>query len=231
MSTNRDMVSRVRSTHKLLGDASITDRAILAELNSMARTLIKQQTDKRKLWNTSTIFTTIPCLEMVEVPLAECCDYVSDITISRSKNRLPKMGEGNYGLLIQGVFSVDGGRKLNESTATRYANTLKLRLNRSSIYYWVQDGFIYVSSPNITLIKVIAYFEEDVPEDILNPDCNCFSQLKEDLCKNPLDREFKCPGTLETTVVTGVSNFLLQTYFRIQNDQTSDAKDDQTNKA
>ena len=229
MSTNRDMVSRVRSTHKLLGDASITDRAILAELNSMARTLIKQQTDKRKLWTTSTIFTPIPCLEMVEVPLAECCDYVSDTTISRSKHRLPKMGEGNYGLLIQGVFSVEGGRKINESTAARFSNILKLGLKTKSIYYWVQDGFVYVSSPMVKLIKVIAYFEEDVPEDILNPECNCLSK-KDDICKNPLDREFKCPGTLETTVVTGVSNFLLQTYFRIMNDQTSDAKDDQTNK-
>lgn len=230
MSKNRDMVSRVRSTHKLLGDASITDRAIYAELSSMSRTLIKQQTDKRKLWATSTIFTTIPCLEMVEVPLAECCDYVSDMTIARSKHRLPKIGEGNYGLLIQGVFSVDGGKKLNESTSARFANTMKLGLKNVPTYYWVQDGFIYVSSSDVKLIKVIAYFEEDVPEDVINPQCNCFAARKEDACMNPLDREFKCPGTLETAVVTAVSNFLLQTYFRVPTDQSSDSKDDQVNK-
>lgn len=229
MATNRDIVSRVRSTHKLLGDASITDRAILAELKSFATTLIKQQTDKRKLWSTSTIFTPISCLEMEEVPIAECCDYISDKTVARSKHKLPKIGEGNYGLLIQGVFAIELNKKINESTISRFINSLRLGLRRTDIYYWVYNDYIYISNPTVKTISISAYFEEDISEEILNPECECLSKSKKNKCINPLDLEFKCPGALESVVVNTVSRTLLESYFRIKNDQLSDAKDDQVN--
>jgi hypothetical protein len=47
---------------------------------------------------------------------------------------------------------------------------------------------------------------------------------------NPLDLEFKCPGYLEDVVVKDTLQILLQTYYRIPVDHTSDNKDDQVNK-
>ena len=113
MATLRKLVSDVRSMHKLLStDNLITDRAIASELKNNALLLIKRETNLRKLWATDTIFTTIPCLEMIEVSISECCDYVDDCTISRSKYKLPRIGEGNYQYLIQGVYSINalGGK-------------------------------------------------------------------------------------------------------------------------
>ena len=68
MATLRKLVSDVRSMHKILStDALITDRAIASEVKNNAQLLIKRETNLRKLWASDTLFTTIPCLEMVEV--------------------------------------------------------------------------------------------------------------------------------------------------------------------
>ena len=41
---------------------------------------------------------------MVEVPISECSDYVDDCTIARSKFKIPRIAEGNYQYVIQGVY-------------------------------------------------------------------------------------------------------------------------------
>ena len=108
MATLRKLVSDVRSTHKILStDALITDRAIASEVRNNALMLIKRETNLRKLWASDTLFTTIPCLEMVEVPISECCEYADPHTVARSKYKLPRISEGNYQYVIQGVYSIN----------------------------------------------------------------------------------------------------------------------------
>ena len=83
MATLRKLVSDIRSTHKILStDALITDRAIASEVRVNALTLIKRETNIRKLWASDTLFTTIPCLEMVEVPISECCEFADECTVA-----------------------------------------------------------------------------------------------------------------------------------------------------
>ena len=131
MATLRKLVSDVRSVHKILStDSLITDRAIASEIRNNALMLIKRETNLRKLWATDTLFTTIPCLEMVEVSISECCNYVDECSIARTKFKLPRISEGNYQYVIQGVYSINAmsgvGKKLKEITINRYINLLKL---------------------------------------------------------------------------------------------------------
>lgn len=231
MSTVREMISRVRSLEKLLSsDASITDRVVMRELKSKAIYFIKQQTDKRRLWETSTIFTNIPCIEMKPVPTSDCCDYVSDQEVARSKHQMPKISEGIFGLLVHGVFSVDNSRRFKEITLSRYINLLKLGLPTKDVYYWFYNHYLYVSSPYVKVINIWAYFEDDIPDELLYPDCPCPNQVVKDPCLNPLDLEFKCPGFLEDAVVKETLKVLMSTYFKIDDDKNSDNKDDQVSK-
>jgi hypothetical protein len=213
----------------LSGDNSITDRVVLRELKSKAVLFIKQQLDRRRLWGTSTIFSNIPCLEMEEVPASTCCDYTSEDTFARSKYQLPKIGDGSLGLAIQGVFSVDNGIMIKETTISRYINLLKLKTRKKELFYWIYDRYLYVSSPFIKIVNIWAFFEEDIDDKLLYPDCPC-NNKKKDPCVNPLDLEFKCPGFLEDAVVKDTLKVLLETYYRVPVDQTEDNLDAQTNK-
>jgi len=228
MTTFRDTVSMVRSTHRLLSaDGAINDRTVQALLKSISPTLIKRELNLRKLVVTDTIYTTIPCLELQQVPLSECCEWVDPLSIARSKFKLPRIGESNYFYAIKGIFAIDQSRKLKEITPTRYINLLKLRNRIPDVYYWIQNNYLYVTDPNVCKVKLVAYFEEDVPNEIMYPDCECKAHTNIDLCVNPLDKEFKCPGYLIENVVTMVSQRLLQTYFRLPTDKQSDNADGQ----
>lgn len=233
MATARYHISTVRSSHKLLStDAIITDRAILAELRASTILLVKRETDKRKLWATDTLFQSLPCLEMMEVSISECCDFVDDCTISRSKFKLPRMSEGNYQYLIQGAWSINAmggkGQKFKEITINRYINLLKLPVIKKQMYYWIVDNYLYTNNPNLQALRLAAFFEEDIPNEIMYPDCNCgVEPTLDDLCKNPLDREFPLPGYLSEQVLQMVSQKLLQRYFNLKSDMSQDGVDGQ----
>lgn len=234
MATLRQLVSSVRAVHKLLSfDGLITDRVIASEIKDATMALIKTETNFRKLWATDTIFTTIPCLELIEVSVSECCGYVDECTIARSKYKLPSLSEGNYQYIIQGVYSINAmsgkGIKLKEITVNRYINLLKLPIIKKQIYYWIMNGYLYVTNPLLQSVRISAFFEEDIPNEIMFPNCDCGNQgpTDEEWCKNPLDKEFALPGYLEEKVHKMVSDGLLNTYFRIKTDMSSDGIDGQ----
>ena len=233
MATLRKLVSDVRSTHKILStDSLITDRAIASEVRNNTLLLVKRETNLRKLWATDTLFTTIPCLEMCEVPISECCDYVDDCTISRSKYKIPKIAEGNYQYVIQGVYSVNvlsgRGKKLKEISVNRYINLLRLPIIKNEEYFWIVNDYLYVTNPHVQMVRLSALFEEDVSSEILFPDCDCGTNYNvEDICRNPLDRKFALPGYLHTQVLELTSKKLLQTYFSLKTDLSDEGLDGQ----
>ena len=234
MSTLRKLVSDVRSMHKLLStDNLITDRAVASEIKNNALLLIKRETNLRKLWATDTLFTTIPCLEMVEVPISECCDFVDPCTVARTKYKLPRIAEGNYQYIIQGVYSINAlsgrGTKFKEITINRYVNLIKLPIIKRESYFWIINGYLYISNPLIQAIRVAALFEEDVPNEIMFPECGCggIEYTDSEWCKNPLDKPYALPGYLEKQVLELTSQKLLTTYFRLKTDQTSEGVDGQ----
>ena len=161
MATLRKLVSDVRSVHKILStDSLITDRAIASEIRNNSLLLIKRETNLRKLWATDTLFTTIPCLEMIEVPISECCGYTDPCSVARTKYKLPRISEGNYQYVIQGVYSINAmsgqGKKLKEITINRYLNLLKLPIIKKDEYFWISNGYLYVSNPLLQAIRFVA---------------------------------------------------------------------------
>lgn len=220
--------------HKIIStDSLITDRVIFAEIRQTAFMLIKRETNLRKLWATDTIFTTIPCLEMEEVPVSECCDYADSCTIARTKFKIPRISEGNYQYVIQGVYSINAmsgkGKKLKEITVNRFINLLKLPVVKKEEYFWISNDYVYVTNPMIEKIRLVAFFEEDIPNNILYSECDCGNaQISdEEWCKNPLDREMSLPGYLEKQILEIVSKKLLDTYFSIKTDMSDNGIDGQ----
>lgn len=216
--TNREFVALVRSDLKLTsGDDLISDRAILAKGKNIASPLIKRETDRRKLFATDSLFTTIPCLEMIEVPIAECCSYRDDCKIARSKYKLPKVADGVWGYLVQGVYSIDGKYKFLEGTAQRFVDSRRIKWIKKNDFFWIQNDYIYVSNPNVEMIMGKFFFESDV-----NPEEYSCDKEKAESCYNPMDAEFKCPSYIIATVVDILIKSYAQMYLNIQEDITDD---------
>lgn len=235
MATLRDLISDVRSTHRILStDAWITDRAIASEIVDASLLLIKRETNLRKLWATDTVFTTIPCLEMIEVPITDCASFAEDITIARSRYKLPRIAEGNYNYVIQGVYSINvlsgKGKRLKEISINRYLNLMKLPTIKNEEYFWINDDYLYITNSNVELARISALFEEAIPKEfIFCEDCPCSGNNVDldEYCKNPLDKEFFLPGYLRKQALDLTSASLRETYFQIKSDNSSEGIDGQ----
>ena len=234
MPTLRKLISDTRSMHKIIStDSLVTDRAIASEIRNNTLLLVKRESNLRKLWSTDTLFTTLSCLELIEVPISECGGYVDDCMIARTKLKLPKIAEGNYQYLIQGVYSINvlGGKgtKLKEITINRYINLLRLPVIKNEVYYFISNNYLYVTNPLAKSVRISALFDEDVSSELLySEDCNCGKEFPlEEICMNPLDREFSLPGYLEKQVLDLTSQKLLNTYFRLKTDIADNGIDGQ----
>ena len=97
---------------------------------------------------------------------------------------------------------------------------------------------VNLSAPVIVLVDAVSLLNVNapdtvklvnVPNDVMYPECGCggYEPSVEDYCKNPLDKEYALPGYLQNQVLALTSQKLLSTYFRINDDKTSDNKDDQ----
>lgn len=222
--TGREFVSEVRSLNKLISsDNNITDRVIFKIGKVNASLLIKRETNLRRLWTSSNIFTQVPCLEMEQVPLSECCDYTTPCTITRTVKEIPQISEGIFGLLIQSVYS-PGLTVFSFATIERYLNILKLGLRNKEKYYWVHGKRIYTTNPNIEAINLSAYFDDDINIKTLS---NCVKAENDDSCVNPLDRPMKIPSYLEKGLFDLVNETLNNTYFRHLIDTSVDLKDEE----
>lgn len=223
MATGRELISEVRSNNKLTSaDNQLTDRAIFAMLKSSASTLIKRETNLRRLWNSSNIFTIIECLEMEEVPLSECCDYQSTCKVSRSVHEIPEVAEGIFGLLIQYVSS-PGLTQFDPVSLPRFVNLLKLQVKNTKKYFWIHNKRLYVTNPDVEVVNLSVFPEEDFDITTISA-CPSKKQLV-DTCINPLDREFKIPSYLRKTLIDLVSETIGRTYSQHVADSTPNAQD------
>ena len=231
METYRQTISDIRSMNKLLfSDQIITDRVILGEIISAANLIVGQSLEKRKYWQSPTLFTPIKCLELEPIPLNQCCEYTGDRMVAISKISLPKIGEGQFGLAIQGVFGADGSIKFKPTNPNRYTNLLKLSLPGSDKYFWLTDDMrVVVTNEDAKLINLYAYFTEMVPNNLLYPgkDCDCLPKpTAEQLCRNPLDNNFHFISNRMFDLKQLVYKNLMSVYHQTAKDVTSNQLDE-----
>ena len=85
---------------------------------------------------------------MIEVPISDCCEYVDPCQVARSRFKLPRISEGNYQYLIQGVYSINAmggkGKRFKEITINRYLNLLKLPIIRAEQYYRIANSIFFL---------------------------------------------------------------------------------------
>lgn len=235
MGTYRQIVSDIRGMNKLLSsDDLINDRVVMNEVRSGANLIVGQALAKREYWQSPTLFAPILCLEMETVSLSQCCEYVGEKMVAISKKSLPKIGEGLFGLAIQGVYGLDGSKKFSPTNPNRYSNLLKLNLPNRGNFFWIRaDGRVIVTNEDTKKINMFAYFTEPIPNDLLYPgkDCDCMVKPSiTNLCTNPLDQTFFFIDKKIYDLKQLVYKNLLATYFGIQEDVTSDNKNDTTRK-
>jgi hypothetical protein len=168
MTSVGEAISRVRNTLKgVKEDSFLTDRQIYFVITKYAKTFIKREDNQMRLMKMSSLFKTLPYVELIDVDKVEagCIGVYSGCYFKRSKEKLPSILNGMFGPLIRTLSSIDGSIELSKTEPGTWVSMTKsttFKYNKRA-YFWYLDGYIYVPNVDWDAIKVEAIFENDVP--------------------------------------------------------------------
>ena len=244
----REIIQRVLSAYSKgvsSDDVRLTKRHIYNKLLTTRALLLSREVNKkRKLsaWN----YSTLPCVEIVEITSNEECPCIPDVgcSVYRSKHKLPKPIVSLSSYMIKGVYSTDAQRsiKFTEVSVNQSKYTKGGKYSSNNNKYMLHNGYIYIISKVAPIAVSIDLLVEDIMEayNFVNY-CNNNSV---DCADKILEKEFPIDGYLlepliQITIDELVSGFLksLQdslnnsqdnaiSNFKSQGDLTNNSKDE-----
>lgn len=185
-------VSRIRGSIKASKeDAFITDRYIYSIILKFARVFMKRQSSMSIILKSMSVFTPLPCVELIEVDKIEaCCGVLSGCKIMRTQNKIPKPFEGPNGLLLRPLSSIDNSIKVYSTepgTYTSMTKTTSFKYNKNK-YYWYLNGYLYFPDVEWESVRIEGVFEGDITDYSCDEEeCGCIQRQ---------DQKLNIPGDL-----------------------------------
>lgn len=194
--TNRAAVSEVVNDLRALGmDDHISYRYILAKLRGFAAIFIKREADLRRLYKSSDVWFTVPCVEMKPAKVSDCCNVSLPFCTSfmKSVKKLPETYSTNFGNVIREVSSINNTVNFEQVTPRQF-QAIGLREYRSRIkkYYWIENDYIIIPESDVEVIKITAAFKSAIDAKRFS---SCYNEALE-ACASPLEQPFLCPEYL-----------------------------------
>jgi len=184
MTTIGEAITRVRTVLKAVKeDAFLTDRNIYFVIIKYGKTLLKREDNQFRLMKISSLFTTLPYLELIDVDKVDagCAGVYSGCYFKRTKDKIPQLFEGALGPLIRTASSIDGSIKLYRTEPATYVSmtrTSTYKYNKKP-YFWFLDDYMYIPNVDWDAIKLEAIFESDISDFLCESDDLC--KIRQDM--------------------------------------------------
>ena len=183
MSTSRkDVISRLRNSIKeVSSDSKYTNRYLWNVFWTNSKLLLKQESDRNRLYNQSDIWQTVNVQMDKASPLLCGIKLPMDCIIYRSRFKVPKIAEGNFGRIYRFISTPDLSQQLVLVTPYQYQNK-QTKYNQEK-YVYFHDGYLWAPNSKWPNIIISALFEEDIPkefkcdEEVTTGDCGSLLHL------------------------------------------------------
>lgn len=185
MVTIGEAVSRVRNIVKAsTEDAFITDRFIFSIIMKHAKYYIRRQDSLNEILRFNSFFRRLPCVELIEVDRVEaCCDVKSNVTVMRTKEKIPGVMDSSFGPLFRTVASVDDSTIVYKTEPVLYnalSKTSGYKYNKQK-YYWYLNGYLYFPNVVWEAVSVEGIFEQDLTGYTCTEDPGCIKRQEQQL--------------------------------------------------
>ncbi len=199
--TNRAAIQRIIDGFQAYSnDSSLSKRYIYNLLRSARSELLKQEAEKKRLWNS---FTTqaINCFKLIPVDISECCDYETGCLILKSIIPLPKLIDTIFGKIITGMYDISGN-DIDKTTLKDWNLVRKRKYRLASKAKWfIKNDYLYVVDINdIEDIEEFPVVPEGIFEDPSAVERLNYCDELNSCTVSALDYEFNCPGYLERRI-------------------------------
>ena len=209
--TYRAFISSVRNTlDSITTDNFISGEYIASIGLSYARLLTKRESDSKKIFRNTSLFTFVDCIELEEASSKDCGVDLPCKSIMKSKAKLPEIYSSNYGSLIN-LFNVDRSKEYSELSPLSYKSISGQRFkSKTKGYFWIQNGYIYIPDSEVEVVSAM----------YLSPESNFDSGSTDTSSCSILDRQFPILDYLEILVIESTIKHLT-TSKSIQRDENT----------
>lgn len=215
--TISELISSIRGMNRLINaDNRLSDRFIYNEAVSIKNLLLKQESNKNRLFGSPTLFKTIKKLDLISVDTIEACDINSDCIIKRSKDRLPTIVESSGGYLVRSITSLDGSTSVFLTTdlaVARKSNIQDKHASKEPLSF-IRDNYLYLVNVPWPFVRIEAIFESPDEIDSLNA-CDTEDEIS---CTAAFDQAFAIPNYLEDPLKKLLNEALLRYYHQLRED-------------
>ena len=166
----KEVISRLRNSIKEVNSDSLySNRYLWNVFWTNAQTLLKQESDRARLYSQSDIWETI-CIPMDSVSpiLCTCLSLPMDCVVYRSRFKLPNVVEGSFGKIYRVISSPDLSQKLTLVTPYQY-DLKQTKYNREK-YVFIHDGYLWAPNTKWSNLIISAMFAEEIPNEFK---CDC----------------------------------------------------------
>lgn len=180
------------SLNSLSLDDYLSEEYIYSVGISIAQLLIKREADTRKLFKNTALFQSLPCVEMITVPINECGYNFSCKTLQRSEKKLPTAYLTNFGSLLQ-VFNITKDLDYKEVSPMQYKEIRNQKYKpRGTKYFWLDNGYLYIPDSEVEVVTV----------SILSPEILAMAEISNSKgCISALENAFPVPDYMVSTVI------------------------------
>lgn len=225
----REIIQRVLSAYSKgvsSDDVRLTKRHIYNKLLTTRALLLSREVNKKRklsVWN----YSTLPCVEIVEITSNEECPCIPDVgcSVYRSKHKLPKPIVSLSSYMIKGVYSTDAQRsiKFTEVSVNQSKYTKGGKYSSNNNKYMLHNGYIYIISKVAPIAVSIDLLVEDIMEayNFINY-CNNNSV---DCADKILEKEFPIDGYLLEPLIQITIDELVSGFSKSLQDSLNNSQD------
>jgi hypothetical protein len=218
MATYREYISEIIKDARLLYvDQYVPNGYIYHKLISKARSIIKRDSDNRRLFSQSHIFHTINrfWLEPDETNFFGVGNYDHDRFFMKSKVPLPEAFTTYTGLAVIINTIQPSNKQFVEISFDRYREVMiREYRDRRMIYYWWQDRYLVLPDVHYRAVRIDGLFINPLEIKLINGTMSD--------CDRLLDQPFCCPEYLMDDVRNAVVIDVLKEYSAARPDDVPD---------
>jgi len=220
--TYNEIISQLSNEFALShADSRITNKFWYSLIQKHTAWIVKQESDKMFLFHTDSIWQTLNCVDLIEVPTTDdCCKYNGpSCKIYRTKDKIPKLYEDVFGVIIKNVNSIDYSKSIQHITIQewlRKQNNPDSKYDRN-FYYFYKNGYLYFPNIKWKLVSITGYFS-----DSINKYNTCDNEPIENQCESLFESEWRIPSHLIARVVDACLKELSSTMMQVKEDNQID---------
>lgn len=220
--TYNEIISQLSTEFALShADSRITNKFWYSLVQKHTAWIIKQESDKMFLFHADSIWQTLNCVDLIEVPTTDdCCKYNGpSCKIYRTKEKIPKLYEDIFGIVIKSVNSIDFNTSLKHINMQEWLRKQKNKDSKydKNFYYFYRNGYLYFPNIKWKLISITGYFQDNI-----NKYNVCDNNISDNKCESLFTSEWRIPSHLIARVVDACLKELSSVYLQLKEDNQID---------